>query len=80
MSKKALRLVETPNAVNGTSFALVNDTMFTDGTKAEVFNLGNPGEFTILQFAQEVLAVTGSRSPLDYRPLLFADDPTRRRD
>ena len=32
LGKKALRLVETPNAVNGTSFALVNDTMFTDGT------------------------------------------------
>ncbi|MCC2671176.1 MAG: NAD-dependent epimerase/dehydratase [Armatimonadetes bacterium] len=68
------------------SFQYVSDlvagiqrAMFTEGTKAEVFNLGNPVEFTILQFAQEVLAVTGSASVLERRPLLFEDDPARRR-
>src|SRR4051794_3763888 len=60
--------------VEGLILALV-----TPETKAEVFNLGNPGEFTILEFAQQVIEVTGSRSGLDYRPLLFVDDPARRR-
>lgn len=41
-------------------------------------NLGNPGEFTIKELAETVLALTGSASKLDHRPLP-ADDPTRRR-
>lgn len=41
-------------------------------------NLGNPGEFTILELAQKVLAMTGSKSKIDYRPLP-PDDPTQRR-
>lgn len=41
-------------------------------------NLGNPEEFTIGDFAKLVLQVTGSSSPLEYRPLP-TDDPTRRR-
>jgi UDP-glucuronate decarboxylase len=41
-------------------------------------NLGNPGEFTMTELAQQVLALTGSRSPVEYRPLP-ADDPARRR-
>jgi nucleoside-diphosphate-sugar epimerase len=68
------------------SFAYVSDlvdglqrAMLTDGTTGEVFNLGNPGEFTILEFAKEVLAVSGSQSRLEFQPLLFADDPSRRR-
>jgi len=40
-------------------------------------NLGNPGEFTIAELAQEVLTMTGSKSKIDYRPLP-ADDPVRR--
>jgi dTDP-glucose 4,6-dehydratase len=40
-------------------------------------NIGNPGEFTILECAQAVLEVTGSRSPLVFKPLPV-DDPTRR--
>lgn len=40
-------------------------------------NLGNPGEFTIAELANEVLAKTGSKSKIDYRPLP-ADDPVRR--
>jgi UDP-glucuronate decarboxylase len=41
-------------------------------------NLGNPGEFTIRQLAEEVVRLTGSRSQLVFKPLP-ADDPTRRR-
>jgi nucleoside-diphosphate-sugar epimerase len=53
--------------------------MFSEGTKGEVFNLGNPREFTILEFAKLVLQISGSSSAIAYRPLLFPDDPTRRR-
>jgi UDP-glucuronate decarboxylase len=41
-------------------------------------NLGNPGEFTILELAKLVHEMTGSRSQLVYEPLP-PDDPTRRR-
>jgi len=41
-------------------------------------NLGNPGEFTILQLAQRIIALTGSNSPINFLPLP-ADDPTQRR-
>jgi UDP-glucuronate decarboxylase len=68
------------------SFAYVSDlvaglqkALFTEGTKGEVFNLGNPREFTILEFAKLVIAISGSASPIVYQPLLFEDDPTRRR-
>ena len=40
--------------------------------------IGNPNEFTILECAQAVLEVTGSRSALTFEPLP-QDDPTRRR-
>ncbi len=41
-------------------------------------NIGNPDEWTILECAQEVLAVTGSRSEIVRMPLP-PDDPTRRK-
>ena len=41
-------------------------------------NLGNPGEFTILQLAQMVLDMTGSRSEIVFKPLP-QDDPKQRR-
>ena len=40
-------------------------------------NLGNPGEFTIRELADAVLELTGSRSPLTFRPLP-TDDPKQR--
>jgi UDP-glucuronate decarboxylase len=40
-------------------------------------NLGNPGEYTIRQLAEEVLRLTDSRSKLTFKPLP-SDDPTRR--
>jgi UDP-glucuronate decarboxylase len=40
-------------------------------------NIGNPGEFTIMELAQQTLALTGSSSTIDYRPLP-SDDPGRR--
>ena len=41
-------------------------------------NLGNPGEFTILELAQKVIAKTGSKSEIINLPLP-ADDPTQRK-
>jgi UDP-glucuronate decarboxylase len=41
-------------------------------------NLGNPGEFTVLELAKKVLACTGGDSPVEHLPLP-ADDPVRRR-
>ncbi len=40
-------------------------------------NLGNPGEFTILQLAKLVIELTGSKSKIVQRPLP-ADDPKQR--
>ena len=40
-------------------------------------NIGNPTEFTILECAQRVLAITGSNSKIHYEPLP-RDDPKRR--
>ena len=41
-------------------------------------NLGNPGEFTILQLAELVIELTGSKSEIVRKPLP-ADDPKQRR-
>ncbi len=41
-------------------------------------NIGNPGEFTMLELAKEVLDLTGSKSKIVYRPLP-GDDPKMRR-
>lgn len=41
-------------------------------------NLGNPGEFTILQLAEKIIRFTGSSSTLVYEPLP-SDDPLQRK-
>jgi UDP-glucuronate decarboxylase len=41
-------------------------------------NLGNPGEFTMRELAEQILAMTGSRSELVFLPLP-PDDPRQRR-
>jgi len=41
-------------------------------------NIGNPEEWTILECAREVLAITGSSARIGFEPLP-QDDPTRRR-
>jgi len=41
-------------------------------------NVGNPGEFTMLELAEKVLSLTGSKSRLVYRPLP-QDDPRQRK-
>ena len=41
-------------------------------------NIGNPGEFTMLELAQQVLKLTNSKSRIVHKPLP-ADDPKQRR-
>ena len=40
-------------------------------------NLGNPGEFTMLELAEKVIQLSGSKSKLEFKPLP-ADDPKQR--
>lgn len=51
--------------------------METEGLDGEVMNLGCPEEQTVEQIARTVLALTGSPSGIEWRPLPV-DDPTRR--
>jgi dTDP-glucose 4,6-dehydratase len=46
----------------------------------EPVNLGNPDEVTILQFAQEILALSGSNSSIAYKPLPQDDPKVRKPD
>jgi dTDP-glucose 4,6-dehydratase len=41
-------------------------------------NIGNPDEMTVLEFARRIIALTGSKSEIIYKPLP-QDDPTVRR-
>jgi dTDP-glucose 4,6-dehydratase len=50
--------------------------LFTDFH--EPVNIGNPSEVTILEFAKEILALSGSKSEIVYRPLP-QDDPKLRK-
>jgi UDP-glucuronate decarboxylase len=59
---------------------LVRALMALMASPAEVtgpINLGNPGEFTMLELAQAVIELTGSRSQLIHMPLP-QDDPRQR--
>jgi UDP-glucuronate decarboxylase len=65
------------------SFCYVDDLidgmislMNADDTVGPV-NIGNPGEFTIKQLAEEVISLTGSKSKIVYQPLP-SDDPKQR--
>ena len=64
------------------SFCYVDDLvegitrlLFTDFH--EPVNIGNPSEITILDFAKEILGLSGSKSRIEYRPLP-QDDPKLR--
>jgi UDP-glucuronate decarboxylase len=66
------------------SFCFVDDLiaglvllMNVPGDLAEPVNLGNPAEITIRKAAEQIIALTGSRSRLEHRPLP-EDDPRQR--
>ena len=67
------------------SFCYVSDLV--DGiyrllmsNETEPTNIGNPDEITILQFAEEVLKLTGSKSKIAYNPLPQDDPKVRQPD
>ena len=67
------------------SFCYVDDLvegllrlMRTDRSVTGPINLGNPIEFTILELAEHVLKLTGSKSKIERKPLP-TDDPRQRR-
>jgi len=43
-------------------------------------NIGNPNEMTVLQFAEEIKRLTGSKAPIEFRPLPEDDPKIRRPD
>jgi nucleoside-diphosphate-sugar epimerase len=64
------------------SFCYVDDEVrgilaLLDSDHVGPVNVGNPHEFTILQLAETVLEVTGSRSEVHFEPLP-TDDPAQR--
>ncbi|MES2491759.1 MAG: UDP-glucuronic acid decarboxylase family protein [Pseudomonadota bacterium] len=67
------------------SFCYVDDLvagmmamMATPDSVTGPVNLGNPGEFTMLELAQLVIELTGSKASLQFQPLP-QDDPKQRR-
>jgi UDP-glucuronate decarboxylase len=52
--------------------------MNTDESFVGPVNIGNPGEFTILELAQKVIALTHSKSEIIFMPLP-QDDPLQRK-
>lgn len=48
------------------------------GEKGEVYNLGNPNEFTILELAQKIKEITGTSSEMEFHPFP-EDSPTKRK-
>ncbi|MCL4511909.1 MAG: SDR family oxidoreductase [Bacteroidetes bacterium] len=47
---------------------------------AEPVNIGNPDEITILQFAKEIIELTGSKSKISFKPLPEDDPKVRQPD
>lgn len=67
------------------SFCYISDiieglskAMFTQETKGEIFNLGNPDEFTILDLAQKIMELTNSKSKTVFSNFFRPDDPMQR--
>jgi UDP-glucuronate decarboxylase len=67
------------------SFCYVDDLiegmirmMATDDSVTGPINMGNPGEFTILQLANKVIEMTDSKSQIVFKPLP-SDDPMQRK-
>ncbi|HEU4561719.1 MAG TPA: UDP-glucuronic acid decarboxylase family protein [Longimicrobium sp.] len=67
------------------SFCYVDDLVdgifrLFHGGRADPTNVGNPDEFTVRELAEKVIAMTGSSSGIDQRPLPEDDPKVRRPD
>ncbi len=67
------------------SFCYVSDmiegiykAMFNENTKGEIFNLGNPEEYSMLELSTKIKEMTNSGQEVVYKPLP-EDDPKQRR-
>ena len=67
------------------SFCYVDDLIEAIGRMMETpfdvtgpINIGNPGEFTMLELAELVIEMTGTKSKIRFEPLP-SDDPRQRR-
>lgn len=66
------------------SFMFVSDlidgmmTVMDRGEKGEIYNLGNPNEFTILELAEIIKKITNASSEVESVESLPEDDPARR--
>ena len=82
-------ILESPLTVYGNggqtrSFCFVSDmvdgifkAMFSKGTEGEIFNLGNPEEYKMIDLANKIKKMTESNSKITYSDLP-EDDPSRR--
>lgn len=67
------------------SFCYIDDqiagqiAVMEQGTAGEVFNIGNPNEITILEFAQIIKKLTKSKSKIIFSQELPEDDPRQRK-
>lgn len=66
------------------SFCYISDmvegiygAMFEKGTKGEIFNLGNPEEYSVINLAHKIKKLTGSKSKIVFSALP-PDDPMQR--
>ncbi|MEM8963457.1 MAG: UDP-glucuronic acid decarboxylase family protein [Acidobacteriota bacterium] len=67
------------------SFCYVDDLVegiirLLGSDREEPCNIGNPHEMTILEFAERILALTGSKSEIVFKPLPTDDPKTRQPD
>jgi len=67
------------------SFCYIDDLVegivrLLSSSETEPVNLGNPGEFTILEFARVILELTGARSRTVHKPLPMDDPQVRKPD
>ena len=67
------------------SFCYVDDLVegivrLLDKDFHEPVNLGNPSEITILEFAKEIMALSGSKSAMEFKPLPQDDPRVRKPD
>lgn len=83
-------ITDSPLKVDGDgsqtrSFCYVSDlvegikkAMFSDNTKGEIFNLGNPEEYAMNDFAKKIIELTNSKSEIINSESFRPDDPMQR--
>lgn len=57
----------------------LTELMFTPNTNQQLVNIGSPDEHSVLEYANLVKKLTGSKSEISFSEKLPADDPLKRR-